>query len=692
MADALQALNGATRAATDLVTAAGATSKDNINQQAGIAADANAALALSNIDILQQQTNLQRTQANNADLLDKTRVSMDQQYAANALTSLQTSLAATQNTFGVAQTLASSVVKMTAEKAKLEDNKPSFFKNPLGWLVDSVKISKLEDDIATRTGDATNAFNQASAISASAAHQFADLTAIHKLQTSVALDAQATMQNQGLRETQASIEGAAKQNAVLAAAIDKQYAIAKDVRDFHIREISANAEMAKAKAAKVTADTLAEQKKQRDDSIEQMTQFMSKTRGVPITPVLRNAAADYYDALGTTPEGKAQRAALLDLNMRTVQYADKNSMTNGILNSGSVADVRLAGTLMQDSVLAQLGSNEIIKRSQEIYASSLATGFKLATGKDAISHKTEFNTWMKSLPKDQKDKYTADANQMATQEILQKPVADFARDNLAVAGNAIPLNPTTWSNADYLEKTYGISKDSKASKVMTNPAVQLQVQASANSTGPDTAVDSVYALHKNFMSNGLTSLQENAKLIADIYKRNAAAESYGGSNNPIYSYMKSKGLATTPSARVTYDGKAYDLTLSSDVENLLVRKDKNVNDTLGNKFKSVIDFGVSAASSVGLDPNVNAMLTSTANAVLQAATLPTITTDASGRNISPSYLEAQKAKAAQEAARAEYLDKANKTNPNGVRVYNPDTKKWEPWFGPITKDMQTRPL
>ena len=147
MADALQALNGATRAATDLVTAAGATSKDNINQQAGIAADANAALALSNIDILQQQTNLQRTQANNADLLDKTRVSMDQQYAANALTSLQTSLAATQNTFGVAQTLASSVAQMTAEKAKLEDNKPSFFKNPLGWLVDSVKISSLEDDL-----------------------------------------------------------------------------------------------------------------------------------------------------------------------------------------------------------------------------------------------------------------------------------------------------------------------------------------------------------------------------------------------------------------------------------------------------------------------------------------------------------------------------------------------------------------
>ena len=589
MADALQALNGATRAATDLVTAAGATSKDNINQQAGIAADANAALALSNIDILQQQTNLQRTQANNADLLDKTRVSMDQQYAANALTSLQTSLAATQNTFGVAQTLASSVVKMTAEKAKLEDNKPSFFKNPLGWLVDSVKISNLEDDIATRTGDATNAFNQASAISASAAHQFADLTAIHKLQTSVALDAQATMQNQGLRETQASIEGAVKQNAVLAAAIDKQYTIAKDVRDFHIREISANAEMAKAKAAKVTADTLAEQKKQRDDSIEQMTQFMSKTRGVPITPVLRNAAADYYDALGATPEGKTQRAALLDMNLRTLQYGDKKSMVIGLMNSGNVNDLRMFGAIAQDQTLQQLGNTEIIKRSNEIYATSLAAGFKLATGKDAAGHQREFNDWLKILPKDQKDKYTADAQQQASQEILQKPVNEFARDNLSVAGNAVPLNPTTWANPAYLEKTYGIPQDSKESKVMSNPAVQLQVQTASTGAGPDTAVNTVYALHKNFVTNGLSNLQDNARLIANIYKRNAAAESYGGSSTPMYSYLKANGLVALPSAKVVFDNKAYDLTLASDVENLIVRKDKQLNDTIGNKLDNLAE-------------------------------------------------------------------------------------------------------
>lgn len=576
MADALVALNSSVKALNDVVTAAGGTGTATFPKEAAISADANANLAVSNLGVLQAQSDMAKKQAQNADALDQTRVTMDQQYAGNALSALNTSLTATQNMFGAAQTLAKSVVDMTTQKAQLEDNKPSFFKNPFGWFADSIKIGSLEDDIATRTADATNAFNQASAVSAAASQQFQDLTAIHKLQTSVALDAQATELNKGMREQAAAIDTATKQNAIIAAANDKQYAMAKDVADYHVKELTASVEQQKVNQLKTQNQLLLEKKAQRDAGIEQMVSFLSKTKGIPITPVLKQTAADYYDALGNTAEGSMQRAAIFDLNARTQQYPDKQSMVTGLLSTGTVGDIRVAGNVMQDSVLAQLGDSAIVSRQQEIFASLMSDSYRAATGKNSAADPVGFNNWLKIFPKDQKDQITQQAQQLAANEILHKPVTDFARENLALKANAIPLNASVWGNPDYLEKTYGIAKESKASKVMSDPAVQLQIKTATDQGGQDSTVESVYSLHKNFVSNGMQSIQENAKLISDIYKRNAAAQNYGGNSNAVYTYLKSKGLVAQPVAKLTYDGKSYDLTLPSDVENLLVRKDKNV--------------------------------------------------------------------------------------------------------------------
>lgn len=573
MTDLVALLNADPENMQTLVTSAKA-GVDAVAEQGRLQLRGNEEFAATQSAILTSQGKLNVAKAEAADALAATKARTNAEFSTNALAILHSSNAQLGQVSAAAEQLLQDSSTAYSESAKLNKTKPGLLSNPFGWIVDTLK-SHEQRGIGMRNEEEAQALmRNAANLRDTTNMRLEQLNTAHKVSQATILEQQSVAAMKGVGTAEAVLATTAAKNATVAEQLGKQWEIVKGTADYNYKLSSLALERDKEKRLKLESDLALEEKKHRDATIDALYQLNVKFGGAPVSPLTRAAAVDQYTALMSTAEGRTKLAELTGLHANTFAYATGDEAKAAIVAKGTVGEVRAVGQLTKDERLSTFGNDVINTEANNIFARTLAEEYtRTHPGKPASGR--EFTAWQQALSATELRMYTEQANALATATVMSRQAVQTAKTMIS-ATPPQKLVVSTWT-PEFLEANYGIPKDTKMSKVMSDPRVQLEVaNAQLQGEGTEPVVNALFVLNKALKANGVAAPHI---MLSQLLSKDAASSAFDPVRRPQVALLKQLGMPINAPARVEYDGKPYDLSIASDLENLLVRRERDYNST-----------------------------------------------------------------------------------------------------------------
>lgn len=519
------------------------------------------------------------------------------------------------------------------EAQRLEDAKPSVFKNPLGAIVATFKVSGMREDAQEKRDTAHRVAQDVSNLVQLGRVKLEDTIAANNLALNAKLAQRSAELDKGLAVQRIENQATARHIANADAATQTIAAQKKDAigwlaqqqqlyisqQDLAMRKKEHALNMAKwnrdeADRAKLDANVA--------DVAYSLAKAAKVRAGNSAAPTEDEVLEWHTAARGLANNDFAMFGRLASQGGLLKRHGTVLG-TKEIFERGDVGGIRALGTLTGNAMLKSIGEDLFATEYTKQYDALAMQQFKALENVDATANPTLYQQWLSGLKAPQLNDLKQKATEIARNTVDSMPVSAYQKNRVArIQLTDKGINTTAFGNPQLVQQYYGFAVGSPentalASKDFLNAVTSAQATASTDATvtGAATAIDWLKQ----------AGIKNPYKVMAKVYA--AAHKGELLKSDPQYTMIRQAGLDAPVVANVKLDDAMYDMADPNWLERAVLRY-RNPPKTVLGRFidrhtASKEDLAQAAANREALANSVDSLIKAPTNSLMGGAAYPT---------------------------------------------------------------------